>query len=216
MADDPRDPVAPLSFAVTVIASLVGLLITLSVITTAVGSGSFLAFGRDAPVCTNVRVGRIGWSGGDSPNEAHLIGLRPATYSVPRTADLCLSRPSVLDRLEASLGAAAQLLLLAGALALTGRVIQSARRIRLFTHELAARTRLLGWFLLVGSLLVALLGCVSDGLVIVRSTRNEGWTAGLSGFDMPWTLVLVGCGLLSVAQVLARAVVMQDELDAVI
>lgn len=216
MTDERRDPVAPLSFAVTVVASLVGLLVVVTLITTVAGSGSFMAFGRHAPVCTTVRVGQIGYSGGDSLNDARLLGLRPATYSVPRTADLCLSRPGLLDRVESSLGDLAGLLLLAGGLLLTGRVIRAARRIRLFTHELAARTRLLGWFLITGSLLAALLDCVSDGLVITRATTNEGWTAGFNAFDMPWTLVLVGCGLLSVAEVLVRAEAMQADLDAVI
>ena len=216
MADDRRDPVAPISFAVTGIATLVALLIAATLIATMFGSGSILAFGRDAPVCATVQVARIGYSAGDSANEAHMLALQPATYSVPRTADLCLSHPSVLDRLEASLGGVAQLLLLAGGLLLTGRVIRSVRRIRLFTHELAARTRLLGWFLITGSLLAGLLDCVSDGLVISNATRNHGWTAGLSGFDMPWTLLLVGCGLLSVAEVFLRAVAMQDDLDTVV
>jgi hypothetical protein len=33
---------------------------------------------------------------------------------------------------------------------------------------------------------------------------------------MPWTLLLVGCGLLSVAEVFLRAVAMQDDLDTVV
>jgi hypothetical protein len=210
------DPLAPIAGAVTALAALVGAALLLSLCATIWGSGSLLGFGSQASICAPA----------DTPVES-VIGtrtsparlgssLRDAAQAIERAVDICLHDPGPAARWEYSIAGGASLLFLVGVFLLTGGVIRAARAQGLFARAVASRTRVLGWFLLTGSLASAFLGSVSAGLVVARGVEDQSWTVGLRTFDTPWTLVVVGLGVISVARILSRAVSMQDDLDTVI
>jgi len=55
-----------------------------------------------------------------------------------------------------------------------------------------------------------------SGVLISSAVDDVRWMDGLRGFDMPWTLVVVGIGVITVGRVLRRAVDLQDDADATI
>lgn len=212
-----QDPLAPLDLGVTAVSALVAIILVVFIPLSVFGEGTFLGFG-DTEACAWSTPGAVGWfedDDGGRPSSG-VVGLRDHARSFPTSLEICDTDPGVAVRLAAAVPDGADLLLLLGFLLLTRRLIGTARRHGLFTEMVAARTRTLGWFLLVGSLVAAAAAAAASGVVVSSAVRDVAWAVNLGHFDMPWTLVLVGLGVLTFARVLRLAVALQADHDATI
>jgi Ni/Fe-hydrogenase subunit HybB-like protein len=103
-----------------------------------------------------------------------------------------------------------------GSLLLIRRVIRKARRVGLFTEATAARTRHLGWFLLVMTGLWPFVAAAGRGVVVAAAVRDESWTDQLLSPGISIALVVVSFGVLTFARILRRAVPLQDDVNATV
>jgi len=216
--DARTDPLGPFEAAVTVLSVLVALLV-LSLVPLAVfGSGSFLGLG-EKEACTVAAPGVVPYGERDLPGPAetpYVPGLRAdARFSVDRL-DVCDTAPSPMVKAAAATDPGADLLLLVGFLYLSRGLIRRARSVGLFTTSVAGRTTVLGWYLLVGALVVELVSAAGHGVVLSSAVRGVHWADGLLGFDVPFTLLVVALGIITVGRVLHQAVVLQDDVDATV
>ena len=78
------------------------------------------------------------------------------------------------------------------------------------------RTWLLGWFLILGSLLAEVFRQIMIGATLSGVSTDERWYSTLGNPDFPLTAVIVGFGLITISRILARAVLLQREQDATI
>lgn len=211
------DPLAPFEGAVTFLSAVLLLLVLVSVPLALFGSASFVGLG-DKEACAVVQPGVVPYGERDvqgNEDAAFIPGLHAdARFSV-HTLEVCDRSPGPLVKGLSVAGTAAPLVLLFGFLVLSRRLIRHARD-GMFTTAVAARTRALGWYLLVGCLLAEAIRALADGVVLHGAVRGVGWDVGLRRFDLPLTLIVVAAGIITVGRVLGQAVVLQADVDATI
>jgi hypothetical protein len=214
--DPPIDPLAPIEFVVTILSGLVVALFVVTIPFTVFGSVSFMGIG-DKEACATVRSGTVPYfvADGVTPSEG-VRGLHRDARSWPEDLQICNRDPSVGVKAASVVSMGLDLAMLLGFLWLTRRLIQAVRRERLFAQGTAARARMLGWFLIAGSVFAALIGAVLRGIVVSTAVENVSWTRGLGDFDMPWAVVIAGLGVITFSRVLRHAIGLQDEVDATI
>jgi len=218
-APDVRDdPLAPLEFVVTWLSALVLASVLVFIPVTVLGDGSFLGMG-DPDACTTTSDNVVGEQGGDDGDHLDLPivhGLHTDASATLRRVEICDNSPTFGVKVAAVAESSIDLLFLLGFLALARLAIVAARRDGVFSRTAVGRTRMLGWFLALGGLTAAVLRALLSGVVVSSAVDDVGWAGGLRGFDMPWTLVVVGLGVITVGRVLRQAVDLQDDVDATI
>lgn len=192
-----------------VVAGLMVLGITLTVF----GTGSVLGFG-DREVCATAPPGEVPWAG-EEPRRA-VAGLEDDARWYTSEIAVCVEDPSPGLRLAASLGGLAELATFVGSLVLVRRVIGQARRSGLFAEGVSARVLALGRFLVVAAPVSAFLARLGDHLVLDAAVAGEFSFGHLLSWDFPWTVFIVGVGLVSTARVMACARELQDDVDRTI
>ncbi len=95
-------------------------------------------------------------------------------------------------------------------------VVRSARRGGLFVPETVTRVRRLGWLLLGIGVLVPIIQAAADGIIVRAAIPDRSWYADLDRVGFSWTLLVTAVGVITVARVLDRGVVLQDDVDATI
>lgn len=210
------DALAPIETAVNFICVLLLVLFALVVPAALFSSGSVLGLG-DSEACASTRTGLVPYfvADGARPSEG-VEGLRSTGRSYPERLTICNRAPSGLVESAHVADSSTDFVLLAGFLLLTRRLIRTARDNGLFTAPVASRTRTLGWFLLLGSLVAAGVGAVARGIVVSSVVRGVSWTDAWLDFRASPTLILVGIGVLTVARVLRNAAALQEDVDATI
>ncbi|MBV7254320.1 hypothetical protein GJ659_027055 [Streptomyces sp. S-2] len=107
--------------------------------------------------------------------------------------------------------------LLIGGLFLLDRLLRLAAREGVHTSGTAARLRVLGWWLLLGSLVVETAASVAGGLLLGTLTDDEVADAAWAQlWSAPYLAVLTGLGLLTFARIVGASALLRDELDAVV
>lgn len=102
-----------------------------------------------------------------------------------------------------------------GFLLLSWRIVRPGYRQGLFVPAVAGRVTALGWYLVAGSLLVA----VAQAFLQIRLAERflpvgaHQWTAH---FDLPGAVLVAGICVLSVGRVIARAALIQREVDTLV
>lgn len=98
------------------------------------------------------------------------------------------------------------------------RLTRTARRRGLFSPHLALAVGRLGLFVLLGAAAVAMLRAPADWRLITTMVAqpNDAFDVIVSFFQLSWSTLFAGFGLLTVGRVMARAVPMQREIDATI
>lgn len=210
----PSHPLGPLDFAVTVAQALLATaLVVFSLLAVLDDDWSIAGVGQHQ-VCATSRPGVVPFpQTGGGPGGR---GLHPDASRHTETVQVCVEDPPAGVIAAGSLRVAATFLFPLAALLLTSRLIRHARRTRIFSLGVAVRTRQLGWFLGLGSLLAAAATVVSDGLVLSHAVPRESWTVGIATFDFPWLLLIVAFAVITVGRVLEWAVVVQEEVDATV
>ena len=180
------------------------------------GSG---AYGGTPSVCENQP--GITYSG---PWQPPYLAARPgASINVNSTIEACANHPGIGQWALYGLAEVPTILAWCGVLLLLWRMIRVADRAGPFTPAVATAMRRLGWFILAGSLTVAVLRAVSTGLLL--SGQLQGDTMGINlSPGLAWGVVratlpvpaLAGAALLTLARIFRVGAAMDDELKGTV
>ncbi|WP_028643401.1 DUF2975 domain-containing protein [Nocardioides sp. URHA0020] len=224
MSKTSRDPLAPIDIAVTALLALLAgglaLLAVIAIVDLAVhGSTDVRVLGIGQPTCVTAESGDVPWggSGAQEPPAEGVVGLHTDVARQRATqAEVCLKDPTPMQQAAGSLATLGDIVFAVGGLLLVQRVVRTARRRGLFTEETADRTRQLGWFLLVMTLLWPVLAGAGTGVVLSAAVRDVSWRRGLLSADLSYTLLVVAIGVLTFARILRQAVPLQEEVDSTV
>lgn len=218
-----KDPLWPLALLSNVLLTLLGIFLLLLAATTIWGSGEGMGFGGDS-VCATTQPGdgfiyreRGGGAGDRSGNAlSGPVGLTSQATFHQTEIEICLQEPTIGQRVIYGLSIWPEVLLFAGSLGLLRLIVGRAYGQGLFSRQVAQMASILGAVVLAGSLLVATIEAFARGALIAQALDDEGWTVGAVGWNTSISAVIGGIGIICVGRVLARAVAMQEDLDATI
>ncbi len=167
--------------------------------------------------CATVTVNGLAESGSQS-----LAQLRPGTFSTPGTVNLCANHPTLGQRLLVTLTQVPTTALWLVLLILLWLLIRTVRRSGPFDIAVTRRLRFLAWFVLAASLAVTALQSYAEAAFTATAYRPSA--------DIPvpvpvvqdtingvlstnWImLLLVVCGLLTLARIIRIGAQMHDDL----
>jgi hypothetical protein len=135
--------------------------------------------------------------------------------SIPR---YCAENPDASLRLLNELGALPSTFLLISGLFLLHRLLRSAARDGVHTVRTASRLRLLGWWLLVGSLVVEITEANARAALLAELAESADFSAGtwLDMWTAPYLALLTGLGLLTFARITRAGASMREDLEGVV
>lgn len=134
---------------------------------------------------------------------------------VPR---YCADAPSAGLRIVNELGELPSILLVISSLFLLHRLLQGAARDGVYTVRTASRLRLLGWWLLAGSLIVETIEANAEAALLAELAKTAHFTAGawLDMWSAPYLAALTGLGLLAFARITRAGTSMREDLEGVV
>lgn len=222
------DPFAPVEFVtaillgITLTAMLVfAILAGVQVATAGRTSLSFAGIGSDS-TCVTVPFSSPGIAAFDASGNGYqrIEGISRFRSSEARyRADswhICLKQPTPGQYWAARVEPVGQFAFGLGALVLIRRFMRTARRGGLFTQPTASTARHLGWFLLLFATLLPFAAAAGEGMVVSQAVSGVDWYDLLGRPDLSLVLVVTALGVLTMARVLARAVPLQEEVDATV
>lgn len=135
--------------------------------------------------------------------------------SVPQYCD---EDPSVSIRLLDQLGDLPSMLLLISCLFLLHRLLKVAARDGVYNIHMASQLRLLGWWLLIGSLVAGIAEANAYAAVLAKLSQDAAFTAGawLDFWTFPYVSLLTGLGLLTFARIMRAGTAMREDLEGVV
>lgn len=123
---------------------------------------------------------------------------------------LCLQDPTPGQKAGAVLKPLGDLVLVVVGLLLIRRAIRTGRRTRVFSLPFARQVQQLAWFVLASALVWPFVAAAGRGVVLEAAVRDRSWYDALSSPGISLGLVVAGLGLVTVARVLRRAVLLQE------
>lgn len=209
-----RRATEPLATTAAVFSGLLMGLIAVVTVASIWGSGSFGGFG-DAQVCATSRQTVT-----SEPSPAFLAhSVRPGAYlSLNSAVQACAAHPGLWQRILYTLTSLPSALLWVGVLLLLWRLIRIAARRGPLALEVAGSMRLLGWFVLAGSLIVIVGQGVANQLLL-NTMLAAGSDLGaivnslIAGWPVP---LLVGAGLLTFARITRLGAALDEEIKGTI
>ncbi|MGW5285390.1 DUF2975 domain-containing protein [Streptomyces collinus] len=135
--------------------------------------------------------------------------------SIPR---YCAEAPDAHLRVLEALGSLPSSLLLIGGLYLLHRFLRGAAREGVCTARTASRLRLVGWWLLVGSLVVEFAEANARAALLAALAKDVDFSAGsvLGMWNSPYLAVLTGLGVLTFARITRQGVSMREDLEGLV
>ena len=164
----------------------------------------------DAVICVT------DWSTTVSGVATGIVAERGAQVdAVPR---YCAESPDAHLVLLQQLGTLPSTLLLISGLFLLDRLLRGAARDGVHTERTASRLRLLGWWLLVGSLVAGITEANAGAALLAALSRTSDFTAGawLELWTPPYLAVLTGLGLLVFARITRVGTALRKDLEGVV
>jgi hypothetical protein len=200
--------IQPLGGAVRFISVLAALMLAFVLVVAIFGKIELGGLGS-GPACSAVRLNGIAVTG---PAVAR---LRPGATASGGTVTLCASRPTVGQRVLVGMTWIPAVALYLAVVVLLGQLLSRVRRAGPFAVMVARRLRFLGWFVLAGSVTVAVGQSVARSAFVstvitgpVPAVRNAA-EAGLAVVLLP---LLIACGMLTLARVIRVGAMMSDDL----
>lgn len=213
-----RSPLGPMSIAVKSIVTLMAVLMIGGLFGLLFADNvSVLGVGEQSVCVTDTTTETSTGSGDPSsdikaaPGAALVLDAHPryCTKDAPSTMQSLLNIQSKL----------APFAFTVGALLLVLRLIKGAERDGLYTTRTAGRLRGLGWWLLAGSVLAAILTSIAER-ALVASLSAGNWSSnawsGLLLWDVPYMAILTGLGILSFARIMRIGIRMREDLDGTV
>ncbi|WJV48913.1 DUF2975 domain-containing protein [Streptomyces flavofungini] len=207
----PRNPLEPMSTTVRIVVTVVATLIVATLLAAPFVNITVLGIGGES-VCATDQATKI--STGQKPFTDDVQPAPGASVTLSAHPRYCTKDPSALQGLLSSAHQLAPLVYFFGALLLITRLIRGAERDGLYTAQTAGRLRTLGWWLLAGSVLAAIVGSVTETALAASLSRDSGVLAasGLWMWDLPLTAIFTGLGIFSFARIMRIGVSMREDL----
>ncbi len=210
-----RNPLEPMSSAVTMIVTLIAVVTVLGVFGSMFVDGvSVLGIG-DTTVCVTDTTKTVG---PDVPSHMGFKAAPGASMGLDAHPSFCTDDPSTAQGLLNTATRVPSFVFTVGALLLVLRLIRGAEGDGLYTAGTARRLRRVGWWLLAGSVLAAIAESVSEKALIHSLSRGGDVSAlsGLISWDAPYMAILTGLGVLSFARIMRVGVAMREDLDGTV
>lgn len=130
----------------------------------------------------------------------------------------CAEAPGTYLRLLDELGALPSTLLLLSGLLLAHRLLRDAARKGVHTVRTASRMRVLGWWLLAGSLIARFVEANADAALLAELSTSTDLTAGtwLTMWSAPYLALLTGFSLLTFARITRAGAELREDLAGVV
>ncbi|MDX6233019.1 MAG: hypothetical protein QOH68_2019 [Nocardioidaceae bacterium] len=210
-----RDPLGPLDVVTYVLASLLITALALGAIAMAFGADvTIFGIGED-DVCVTSQNAYASIQTNDVPSDMRdLDGLKRHVTTFPDSTTVCDKKPGLWGKALLVLTQAPTFFVFLGFILLARRIITYAQRNGLFSRALAARIERLGWLLVVGLVLSALVEWLAEGLLLSTMTTHASWASGSFGISIPG--IIGAYGLVSIGRIMNRAAALQADADATI
>lgn len=202
---------APLEFIVAVATTLMLLFLALVAVTTLFGSGVFLGLGKPS-TCVEVPANAVSITG----NGEAVLGLHHNVSSSSTGFNVCVRDSSMTQKLLGVGTMLPSLLFALGFLGLTWRLLRGVRRHGLFVRDIAVGTSRLGWYVLIGAVVVAVVQAAASARLLETMLATHAGLKLLWFFHVSWAVLFAGFGAVTVGRALGQAVPMQQELDATV
>jgi hypothetical protein len=218
VATSNRKLTEPLETTTAVFASLFAAALILAAVATLVGTGTLGGLGH-AQVC--VTDANAGGSSGASPFTGVYTAKAGAQLPPPDALlSACAIHPGFGQHLLYSLMVIPQILLWGGILLLLWRLLVIARRGGPFTMRVAAAMRLLGWYIIAGSVLAAAIEQLATVLLLGSLVTPPPEQISSVPFTALRALVpvpaLAGAALLTFARIVRAGAAMDDEIKGTV
>ncbi|MFF5491942.1 hypothetical protein [Streptomyces aquilus] len=204
MSED-RKMLEPMATVVSIALRVLLTLVTLGVVVRTVRGG----WGSSSVCITDDS------TGGSLDADAFFPEKGALVDAIPR---YCADTPGASLHLLDELSTLPSTLLLIGGLFLLHQLLQGAARNGIHTALTASRFRLLGWWLLAGSLVAHLIESNLRAALLAKLATNHDFTAvsWLELWSTPYLLVLTGLGLLTFARITSAGAAMREDLEGVV
>jgi hypothetical protein len=146
--------------------------------------------------------------------------LRPGTTASAYTVQLCASHPTVGQRVLVFLTFVPNVAFYLAVILLLAQLLRTIRTDGPFALIVARRLYFLGWFVLAGSLIVAVSQSVAQSAFVSTlvtgpvPTVSQAFKAGFGA--LLWAPLLIACGLLTLARVIRVGAQMSDDLTGTV
>jgi hypothetical protein len=164
----------------------------------------------ESPLCAFDRGFTARSSGGDLSQiaKAHVFEADSGTT-------LCVNHPTAWQQTLNALTQAPTFIVTTVALILLWRLIQCARRNGPFATQTSRRLRFIGWWLLGGGLIGDNLQQLAN-IRLLQSMLTPDYAPAWILPTVPWSLMITGLGMLTVARILSAGLIMREQLEATI
>jgi hypothetical protein len=212
-----RNALAPVEFILSVAGALMVLFSVALGIAFLFGDDvSFFGIG-DPSVCVTARDNALGGYGGQGNNLAHVVGLHEGVSAMPRQIELCTFHASTTQHVWSFVAFFPSFLFAAVFVGYAWWLTRLARRLGLFSPDVALGVLRLGLVVLGGALVVSCLRSYAEWRVLTTMADGVSRSNALFGFfHLSWSTLIGGFGLLTVGRVMAQSVRMQREIDATV
>ena len=203
---EPLESVTRFFGALMIIAALVGVAFLVF------GSGGTY-YGLPGTVCVTQPATEYG--GGWSTSA---VTARPGhSVNIVGSVEVCADHSTLGEQALNVVAELPAVLFWGGVLFLLWRMMVTARRNGPFTPRVASAVRRLGWFIIIGSTIAAVVHLIAvDALLTIMATiPNPWWNLLLLPLHLPIP-VLTGAALLTFARIVRAGAVMEDEIQATI
>lgn len=210
-----RNPLEPMSTTAKALVTFLALPLGLGLVGMLFADNVFVLGIGDASVCATDTATTTGDGGGSAP------GLKPAPGAellLDAHPKYCAQDAGVVLNILDTTSRLVPLAFAVGALLLVLRLIKGAERDGLYTAQTAGRLRGLGWWLLAGSVLAAIVTSVVDRAMVASLSAESGVQAlsGLLLWDVPFMAICTGLGILSFARIMRIGCAMREDLEGTV
>ncbi|MDG4858737.1 DUF2975 domain-containing protein [Streptomyces sp. T-3] len=206
-----RNPLEPISTVTTTILAVTVAVIIASLLAAPFTNITVLGIGEDSVCVTDTTAST---SVAEKPHPDTFRPAPGATLDLDAHPRYCTDAPSALQSVLNTAGSVVPFGFTLGALLLVVRLIRSADRDGLYTTRTAGQLRVLGWWLVAGSVLAAITVSTSEMALTATLSRDSDvlLVAGLWMWDVPFMAILTGLGVLSFARIMRIGIGMREDL----
>jgi hypothetical protein len=157
------------------------------------------------------------WISGTSSTTENLFGAREGTQ-VNVIPQYCAPDPSTYQRLLGILSEAPNLIVLTGGLTVLNRLLRSAIQDGMYTAQTASRLRLLGWWILIGTVVAEITQAAAQTALLTTVTDKVTLSIGtfLHTFEAPYLALLTALGILTFARIVGVGSEMRKDLEGTV